>query len=163
MAALLFRRIWIGDAAPTHAVDRHTHGRYCNQLMQTADTLRLLLMYVVLPLWLAAGFADYLCHRASRIAETSGWKESLLHLLQFAELAVPVLAALFLEINAADNPAVRGAALFRGARARPAAPAARRRAPQGRARLTPAFLCPPPLAGGRASPPVVRRAIDRPQ
>jgi hypothetical protein len=69
--------------------------------MQTADTLRLLLMYVVLPLWLAAGFADYLCHRASRIAETSGWKESLLHLLQFAELAVPVLAALFLEINAA--------------------------------------------------------------
>ena len=69
--------------------------------MQTADTLRLLLMYVVLPLWLAAGFADYLCHRAARIAETSGWKESLLHLLQFAELAVPVLAALFLEINAA--------------------------------------------------------------
>jgi hypothetical protein len=40
--------------------------------MQTADTLRLLLMYVVLPLWLAAGFADYLCHRAARIAETSG-------------------------------------------------------------------------------------------
>jgi hypothetical protein len=69
--------------------------------MQTADTLRLLLMYVVLPLWLAAGFADYLCHRAARIAETSGWKESLLHLLQFAELALPVLAALFLEINAA--------------------------------------------------------------
>lgn len=69
--------------------------------MQTADALRVLLMYVVLPLWLAAGFADYLCHRASRIAETSGWKESLLHLLQFAELAVPMLAALFLEINAA--------------------------------------------------------------
>jgi hypothetical protein len=61
---------------------------------------QLVLMYFVLPLWLAAGFADYLCHRASNIATTSGAKESLLHLLQFAEMAVPILAAIFLEINA---------------------------------------------------------------
>ena len=59
-----------------------------------------LLMYFVLPLWLAAGFADYLCHRASSIETTSGPKESLLHLLQFAEMAVPTLAAIFLEVNA---------------------------------------------------------------
>ena len=58
------------------------------------------LMYFVLPLWLAAGFADYLCHRATSIETTSGYKESLLHLLQFAEMAVPTLAAIFLEINA---------------------------------------------------------------
>jgi hypothetical protein len=58
-----------------------------------------MLMYSVLPLWLAAGFADYLCHRATHIEETSGWKESVLHLAQFAEMAVPVLAALFLEIT----------------------------------------------------------------
>jgi hypothetical protein len=58
------------------------------------------LLYFVLPLWLAAGLADYLCHRASGIARTSGYKESLLHLLMFAEIAVPLLAALFLEINA---------------------------------------------------------------
>ena len=51
-------------------------------------------MYVVLPLWLAAGFADYICHRASHIERTSGWKESMLHLVQFGEMAVPVLAAL---------------------------------------------------------------------
>lgn len=67
--------------------------------MQTAEVLRALLMYVLLPLWLAAGFADYLCHRASHIEQTSGWKESLLHLLQFGEMALPVLAALLLEIN----------------------------------------------------------------
>jgi hypothetical protein len=59
-----------------------------------------ILMYVVLPLWLAAGFADYLCHRAAHIESTSGPKESVLHLLQFAEMAVPTLAAIFLEINA---------------------------------------------------------------
>jgi len=50
-------------------------------------------MYFVLPLWLAAGFADYLCHRASHIEATSGPKESALHLLQFAEMAIPTLAA----------------------------------------------------------------------
>jgi ABC-type microcin C transport system permease subunit YejE len=58
------------------------------------------LMYFVLPLWLAAGFADYLCHRATSIETTSGWKESLLHLLQLVEMAIPTLAAIFLEINA---------------------------------------------------------------
>lgn len=67
--------------------------------METDAILRGMLMYFVLPLWLAAGFADYLCHRAAHIEQTSGWKESALHLLQFAEMAVPVLAALFLEIT----------------------------------------------------------------
>jgi hypothetical protein len=68
--------------------------------MQAADVTQLVLMYFVLPLWLAAGFADYLCHRASNIATTSGAKESVLHFLQFGEMAIPLLAAIFLEINA---------------------------------------------------------------
>jgi hypothetical protein len=68
-------------------------------VMASDEILKALLMYFVLPVWLAAGFADYLCHRAAHIEHTSGWKESLLHLLQFAEMAVPILAALFLEIN----------------------------------------------------------------
>ena len=67
--------------------------------MRTDEVLVAILMYAVLPLWLAAGFADYICHRASHIERTSGWKESVLHLVQFGEMAVPVLAALFLEIN----------------------------------------------------------------
>lgn len=58
------------------------------------------LMYFVLPMWLLAGFADYLCHRATHIELTTGPKESLIHLLLFAEMAVPVLAAIFFEINA---------------------------------------------------------------
>src|SRR3954465_1877041 len=68
--------------------------------MATAEILRGMLLYFILPLWLAAGFADYLCHRATHIETTSGAKESLLHLLQFGEMAVPILAAMFLEINA---------------------------------------------------------------
>lgn len=65
-----------------------------------AQITQSMLMYFVLPLWLFAGFADWLCHRRSNIATTSGPKESLIHLLLFAEMAVPILAAIFLQINA---------------------------------------------------------------
>lgn len=64
------------------------------------DPTILLLLYFVMPLWLLAGFADWLCHRRSDIAHTAGVKESLLHLLMYAEIAVPLLACLLLEINA---------------------------------------------------------------
>jgi Trk-type K+ transport system membrane component len=67
--------------------------------VETLDLLRLALMYLIFPLWLLAGFADYFCHRASRIETTSGLKESLLHVAGFAEVALPVFAALFLQVN----------------------------------------------------------------
>ena len=65
-----------------------------------SDPAVLILLYFILPVWLAAGFADWLCHRAAHIETTSGAKESMLHLLMFAEIGVPLLAAIFLEINA---------------------------------------------------------------
>jgi len=69
--------------------------------MSTDALLQHFLMYIVVPVWLLAGLADYFYHRASHIEHTSGVTESLLHLLQFALVGVPLLAALFLEINAA--------------------------------------------------------------
>ncbi|WP_352663329.1 diguanylate cyclase [Mesorhizobium sp. M0621] len=65
-----------------------------------SDPTVLILMYFVLPLWLIAGFADWLCHRASHIESTTGAKESLIHLLMFVEVGIPLLAAMFLEVNA---------------------------------------------------------------
>jgi hypothetical protein len=59
-----------------------------------------LLGWAIFPLWLAAGGADWLCHRRSRIEETSGTRESWLHIVAFAEIALPTIAALFLELNA---------------------------------------------------------------
>jgi len=50
--------------------------------------------------WVAAGFADGLCHRATNIATTSGLKENLLHWLMFAEVGVAVAAGLLLETTA---------------------------------------------------------------
>lgn len=63
------------------------------------EVLRAMLMYFIMPLWLVAGFADYLCHRVAHIEKSSGWTESVLHLVQLGEMAIPVLAALFLEIT----------------------------------------------------------------
>jgi hypothetical protein len=68
--------------------------------VQMDDPVRLLLLYFILPVWFAAGLADYFCHRATDIAHTAGWKESLLHLLMFTEVAIPLLMCLFFEINA---------------------------------------------------------------
>jgi hypothetical protein len=70
-------------------------------MMSTDALLQQLLMYIVVPVWLLAGLADYFCHRASRIEHTSGVPETLLHLLQFALVGIPLLAALLLEINGA--------------------------------------------------------------
>jgi len=59
-----------------------------------AEITRTVLMYFVLPLWLVVGFTDYLCHRASHIATTSGPKESLIHLIMLGEIGIAVTAAM---------------------------------------------------------------------
>ena len=43
---------------------------------------------------------DWLCHRATHIEVTIGVLESLIHLLMFAEVGIPLLAVLFLQVNA---------------------------------------------------------------
>lgn len=68
--------------------------------MQLAEVLTASILYFFLPLWLLAGFGDWLCHRVARISENAGLKESLLHLLMLTELGLPLLAGLFFEINA---------------------------------------------------------------
>lgn len=63
------------------------------------EASRRYLLYAVLPLWLGAGFADYLFHRRSKIERTSGAHESVIHLLMMTETGIPLLMGLFLEIN----------------------------------------------------------------
>lgn len=55
-----------------------------------------LLGCVVLPLWLACGVADYLCHARTDLAHTSGARESAMHLLQTGEIGIPMLGYLLL-------------------------------------------------------------------
>jgi len=66
----------------------------------TEHAVHQVLLHFLLPLWIVAGAADCLCHRASHIERTAGAFESALHLLMLVEMALPLLAGLFLEINA---------------------------------------------------------------
>jgi hypothetical protein len=68
--------------------------------MDLAVVTQNFLLYFILPVWLVAGMADWACHRASHIETTTGAKETIIHLLMLAEMGIPVLAALLLEINA---------------------------------------------------------------
>jgi hypothetical protein len=61
---------------------------------------RRLLQYVVVPLWIGAGLADWVCHRRTRIEQTAGLQESAIHALQMTEAGIPAVAGLFFEVNA---------------------------------------------------------------
>ena len=50
-----------------------------------------LLLGGVMPLWLGAGLADWYIHRRTRIEDTAGARESMIHALMFAETGIPVL------------------------------------------------------------------------
>lgn len=67
----------------------------------TSAFLQQVLMWIVLPVWVASGVADWYCHKIERIEHSAGLPESLLHLTMLAELGLGVLAAAALDINAA--------------------------------------------------------------
>ena len=68
--------------------------------IETSSLTRRFLLYYIIPIWLAAGVADWICHRGSAIEQTTGAKESLMHLLMLAEVSIPVTAGFFLEVTA---------------------------------------------------------------
>jgi hypothetical protein len=67
--------------------------------MPLSDPATLILLYFTLPVWYAAGFFDWVCHRRSKIELTSGLWESALHVVMFCEIGLGLLPGLFLEIN----------------------------------------------------------------
>jgi hypothetical protein len=58
------------------------------------------LLFGIAPLWILAGTADFGCHRVMRIEQSTGARESLLHLLMIFELAVAALCPLIFQPNA---------------------------------------------------------------
>ena len=69
--------------------------------MDTAEIAKDYLLYFILPLWVTAGFCDWLCHRQARIETNAGAKESVIHLLMMGEAGIAVLAGLFFSVNSA--------------------------------------------------------------
>jgi hypothetical protein len=66
----------------------------------TEQAVHYTISWFILPLWFAAGFADYLFHRRTKIEESSGVRESLIHHLMLAEIGLPLIMAAFFRINA---------------------------------------------------------------
>ena len=68
--------------------------------MVTTDQLLMnLILYGLLPLWGITGFIDWCCHRATRIEETSGLRESLVHSLMGIQLGIPIVLCLTFYVN----------------------------------------------------------------
>ncbi|MGV9248273.1 diguanylate cyclase [Streptomyces sp. NPDC003710] len=57
------------------------------------------LLYGLLPSWFVPGLADWAMHRRTRIEDTAGTKESLIHALMMAEVGAPIALTLRYEVN----------------------------------------------------------------
>ena len=73
----------------------------------------------ILPAWGLPGLADWACHRRSRIEdpERGGLRESLLHILMFAEGAIPLGLTLLAETNPLAVSVLTGSAVLHEATA----------------------------------------------
>jgi len=67
--------------------------------MDTTELFIKLMLYILLPLWSVAGFADWLCHRHTKIETTSGLKESLMHSTMGIQVGIPIVLCLLFKIN----------------------------------------------------------------
>lgn len=67
--------------------------------METNQLLINTILYVFLPLWGVAGFADWCCHRATKIEHTSGLRETAVHSLMGLQMAAPILLCLLFKVN----------------------------------------------------------------
>ncbi|UXX96729.1 diguanylate cyclase [Streptomyces sp. AD2-2] len=76
----------------TRPADRH-------QGSDVGDATTRYLLYGLLPGWFVPGLADWVMHRRTRIEDTSGTKESLIHALMMTEVGIPIALTLRYEIN----------------------------------------------------------------
>jgi len=58
------------------------------------------LLFGLIPAWVAAGVVDWWCHRRTRIEDNAGLPESLSHVAMLAQAGVPATLGLFLEADA---------------------------------------------------------------
>ncbi len=70
------------------------------------------LQWFVMPVWIAAGLADWWCHRRSDIEHTAGTTESAIHAAMMIEGGLPALLGLFCEIDAAMLTVTYGALML---------------------------------------------------
>jgi hypothetical protein len=57
------------------------------------------LLFGLIPTWIAAGVLDWWCHRRTRIEENAGLLESLSHAAMLVQAGIPATLGLFLEVD----------------------------------------------------------------
>ncbi|MFF8392970.1 diguanylate cyclase [Streptomyces sp. NPDC016172] len=67
--------------------------------VDVGDATTRYLLYGLLPSWFVPGVADWVMHRRTRIEDTAGTKESLIHSLMMAEVGIPIALTLRYEVN----------------------------------------------------------------
>ena len=67
--------------------------------VDVGDVTTRYLLYGLLPGWFVPGLADWVMHRRSRIEDTSGTKESLIHALMMTEVGIPIALTLRYRVN----------------------------------------------------------------
>ncbi|MGW2640510.1 diguanylate cyclase [Streptomyces sp. NPDC001348] len=67
--------------------------------VDVGDATTRYLLYGLLRGWFVPGLADWAMHRRTRIEDTSGTKESLIHSLMMAEVGLPMALTLRYEVN----------------------------------------------------------------
>lgn len=67
--------------------------------VDVGDVTTRYLLYGLLPGWFVPGLADWVMHRRSRIEDTAGTKESLIHALMMTEVGIPIALTLRYRVN----------------------------------------------------------------
>ncbi|MFF9277266.1 diguanylate cyclase [Streptomyces griseosporeus] len=67
--------------------------------VDVGDVTTRYLLYGLLPSWFVPGLADWAMHRRTRIEDTAGTKESLIHALMMAEVGLPIALTLRYRVN----------------------------------------------------------------
>ncbi|QTE02089.1 diguanylate cyclase [Streptomyces cyanogenus] len=67
--------------------------------VDVGDATTRFLLYGLLPGWFVPGLADWAMHRRTRIEDTAGTRESLIHALMMAEVGAPIALTLRYEVN----------------------------------------------------------------
>lgn len=80
-------------------VGKYSEEKEKQELDPTERATRRYMMNFMLPIWIGTGFLDWYWHRKSSIETTSGSRESITHLAMLTEAGIPILAALFFEVN----------------------------------------------------------------
>ena len=78
---------------------------------ERAAAARAFLTNVMLPAWIVPGVLDWHWHRVTKIEQTAGAHESVLHLVMALEAGLGMMMGLFFEIDAGVIGAILGSAL----------------------------------------------------